>query len=241
MSARVLLVSMVGALMLAGCGSAPERAATIGPQTGPAAAKQTPVAPKPKGAGDALSLAQVKSALLSVADMPTGWAQEKNTPDDNSKATIQPASCQKMFDDMDSKTSGKKARVKDKVSFSQGGMLGAQLEVEVASFAADNQGDKVEGLAKALTKCSTIKSTKGGETIELTMAGLSFPNLGDQTLALRATGKTAELTVIVDMVFVATGHNIVSFTAAGLQPLPGAELEKIARAGMAKVATAARS
>jgi hypothetical protein len=42
-------------------------------------------------------------------------------------------------------------------------------------------------------------------------------------------------------VFVAIWDNIVSLTAAGLQPLAGPEMEKIARTGMAKVATAAKS
>ena len=47
--------------------------------------------------------------------------------------------------------------------------------------------------------------------------------------------------VVGDFVFVATGHNTVSFIAAGLEPMPVTELEKIARAGMTKLAVAAKS
>ena len=47
--------------------------------------------------------------------------------------------------------------------------------------------------------------------------------------------------VVIDFVFVATGHNTVSFTTAGFQPIPGTELEKIARSAMTKLAVAAKS
>lgn len=57
------------------------------------------------------------------------------------------------------------------------------------------------------------------------MTGLSFPNLGDQTLAFRATAKAEGIDVVLDVVFVAVGHNIVSFTAAGPQPISGADLK----------------
>ena len=144
-----------------------------------------------------------------------------------------------MFDDMDAKTAGRKAKVKQKATFSEGGMLGTQLVMEIASFEDDAQGDNVQ--ATALTKCSTIKSTQDGQTAELTLNGLSFPNLGDQTLALRANVKMKDIEAVSDMVFVAVGHNIVSFTTVGFQTMKGADLESIARTGMTKVAQAAKN
>ena len=228
-------------ILLSGCGGTPERAATVGTQpAGPAPQESSP-APKPKGAGDGLTAAQAKSGLLAVSDMPTGWAATKNDPDSTSDSKIEPASCQKMFDDMDAKTEGKKAKIKQKATFSEGGMMGTQLVMEIGSFDDDAQGNKVQAIAKALTECSTIKSTENGQTATLTLNGLSFPNLGDQTLALRANVKTQEIEAVSDMVFVAVGHNIVSFTTVGLQPMKGADLEKIARTGMTKVAQAAKN
>ena len=65
-------------ILLAGCARTPERAATVGTQSAAPAPQETSAAPKPKGAGDALTAAQAKSVestdvvyglapLLSVA------------------------------------------------------------------------------------------------------------------------------------------------------------------------------
>ena len=81
----------------------------------------------------------------------------------------------------------------------------------------------------------------GSDRMPMTMTGLSFPNLGDQTLAFRAKAKSEGIEVVIDAVFVAVGHNVVSFTAAGLSPMAGDDLETVARAGMKKVAAAAKS
>lgn len=237
-----VVVPVIGAgILLSGCAGTPERAATVGTRSAAPAPQERSQAPSLEGAGDGLTAAQAKSGLLSVGDMPTGWAAAENEPDNTTNPKIEPASCQKMFDDMDAKTGGKKAKVKQKATFSEGGMLGTQLVMEIASFEDDAQGDKVQAIANALTKCSTIKSTQDGQTAELTLNGLSFPNVGDQTLALRANVKMKDLEAVTDMVFVAVGHNIISFTTVGFQPMKGTDLEKIARTGMTKVAQASKS
>lgn len=243
--ARLLTVPValaVAVTFLAGCGDAPERAQTVGSQSPASPARETTkAAPKPKGAGDKLDATQVKAALLAVGDMPTGWAAAKSEPDEEDTSTVEPASCQKLFDQMDSAKQDVKAKHKAKVSFEQGGMLGVQFEEEVSSFDEDGQGDKIEAVAKVLTQCSKMTMVDGSDRTPMTMTGLSFPNLGDQTLAFRATAKSEGIEVVVDVVFVAVGHNIVSFSAAGLQPMPGTDLEKVAHAGMRKVAAAAKS
>lgn len=118
-------------------------------------------------------------------------------------------------------------------------MLGVQFDSEVSSYEDDNQVDQIKGVAQVLTKCAKLTVVDGTDRTPMTMTGLSFPNLGDQTLAFRANAKSNGIEV--DVVFVAVGHNTVSFTAAGLQPLAGPEMEKIARTAMAKVAAAAKS
>src|SRR4051794_39056955 len=85
------LAPVVGAALLAGCGSTPERAVTVGAQSAEPGTTSTPstssasVISKAKGARDQLSAAQAKAALLTVKDMPTGWAQAKNSNDGDSK------------------------------------------------------------------------------------------------------------------------------------------------------------
>jgi hypothetical protein len=72
------------------------------------------------------------------------------------------------------------------------------------------------------------------------MAPLSFPNLGDQTLAVRMNLKIDGLEAVSDLVVVAVGHNIVSFSTSGFSTMKGAELEQLTRAGMSKLAAAAQ-
>ncbi|MGL5851856.1 MAG: hypothetical protein ACRCZD_13845 [Phycicoccus sp.] len=204
-------------------------------------AEPTTAAPKPKGAGDELNAEQVKAALLTVGDLPTGWAAAEPEPEEEDESTIEPASCQRLFDQMDSAKLEVKAKHKAKASFEQGGMLGIQLEEEVSSFADDGQSGRVKELAEALTTCPKVTIVDGGERTPMTMAGLSFPNLGDQTLAFRATLTSDGVDVVADIVFVAVGRNVITFTAGGLQPMPGTDFEAIARAGVSKVAAAAKS
>ena len=240
---RVAVPALAIALM-AGCSSSPDRAVTVGQasSSSSAAAQQTSAQPKPRGAGDELTSAQAKAGLLTVADLPTGWSAAANFPPSTNNSTVTPAVCQTVFDKMDATKAGAKATVKATASFTTGGALGQQLTMDIASFDADNQAAKIQAVATALTKCAHVTATDAkGAKVSMDMTGLSFPNLGDQTFALRVTAKSGALTIVVDLATVAIGHNFVTFTAAGLQPLPGADLEKIARAGITKVGRAAAS
>jgi hypothetical protein len=238
MRSRLLYLPMIVVFAAAACSTAPDRATTIGAQPAAATPAQEPVsqAPKPKGAGDQLTSAQAKAAMLTVADFPTGWASDKSLEPSDGTAKIEPVACQKMDDEMI--TVGKGAKVKEKATFSKNLSV---LEMQVSSSDADDRSDQVKNLGDMLAKCAHYTSTGKSGKIESTLSPLSFPNLGDQTLAVRVNQKSDLMDVVGDYVFVATGHNTVSFIAAGLEPIPGAELEKIARTGMTKLAVAAKS
>ncbi len=244
MRLRHLTVPIAVAGLLAGCGGGPDRARTIGESsTGTSSAGgSTSQRPEPPSAGDELTSAEAKKALLTVEDMPTGWsAAPPSSSSSSSSDTIKPESCQKLFDEMDSQ-SGPGAKVSQEVSFTSGGALGAQLTETVSSFDAGDQQDKVGKLADRLTTCPTFTSVDAdGSTTKLEMSGLSFPNLGDQTFAFRAAGTVQGIDVTLDGVFVATDHNVVSITVGGLRTIDGSELEQIARAGVRKVAGVAKS
>ncbi len=241
-----IAASVLPALLLAGCADSPDRAQTIGGSgSGTSTAASSSSQAKPARAGDELTAAQAKKALLDVSDMPTGWSPVPASPSSSSSSssasssgTIKPASCQKLFDEMDN-DSGPEAKVSQEVSFTSGGALGSQLTETVSSFEAGDQQDKVGRLADLLTSCPTITTVDSGEKTKLTLTGLSFPNLGDQTLAFRAASTVQGIDVTLDAVFVATDHNVVSITVGGLKSVDGAELEKIVRAGVAKVAAVA--
>lgn len=227
-------------MLLPGCSGAPERAATVGTPSATPTSQERSQVHQTQGWGNGLTAAQAKAGLLAVGDMPRGWSAAENDPYDSLDPEIEPAPCQQMFEDMAARTGIRKAKVTRKTTFAEGGKMGTQLVMQIASF-ADAQGDKVQAIAKALPKCSTVTSRQDGQTGKLALKGLSFPNLGDRTLALRANVKIDEVEAVTDMVFVAVGHNIVSFTTVGYQPMKSADLEAIARSGMTKVAHAATS
>lgn len=243
---------MIVVFAAAACSTAPDRATTISMQPAAATPAQTPVsqAPQPKGAGDQLTSAQAKATLLTVADLPTGWASEKSkksTADAQSTFKIEPVACQTMYDELaatydelGATSVGEEAKVKEKATFFQGSSF-VMLEMQVSSFETDNRGDQFKSLGERLTKCAKMTFTKEGVKTELTLSPLSFPNLGDQSLAVRMNQKIEGMDAVADFVFVATGHNTVSFMAAGFEPMPVTELEKVARAGMTKLAVAAKS
>ncbi|MGL5931247.1 MAG: hypothetical protein ACRCY8_20130 [Dermatophilaceae bacterium] len=228
--------ALLASTMLAGCGDAPERAVTVGSASPAGGTTNQP--DRPAGSGDQLDAAKIKQALLAVGDLPTGWASKANDDSGEDESVIEPASCQKLFDTFGDKSS-EAAAAEAAVTFTSGGDLGTELSQEIASYGTERQSKKVEEIAAALTKCSKMTLVDGADRIPVTISGLSFPNLGEQTLAMRMTFETSGITVTADLAVVAVGHNVVSFTTVGLQPIAGAELEKIARAGMSKMAAVA--
>lgn len=252
MRSRLLCLPMIAVFAVAACSTAPDRATTISMQPAAATPAQTPVsqAPKPKGAGDQLTSTQAKAALLTVADLPAGWASEnskKSTADDQSTSKIEPVACQTIYDELAATydelaatSVGEEAKVKEKATFFQGSSF-VILEMQVSSFETNNRGDQIKNLGERLTKCAKMTFTKKGVKTEMTLSPLSFPNLGDQSLAVRMNEKIEMMDTVADFVFVATGHNTVSFMAAGFEPMPVTELEKIARSAMTKLAVAAKS
>jgi hypothetical protein len=111
----------------------------------------------------------------------------------------------------------------------------AFLEHTVESFEQDTAA-LVELAADAFRKCPKVTSIDpDGTKVTFRFRSMSFPELGDRTLAMRATGSADGVEVILDPVYIAKGHNGVGISAGGLTPLPGADLEAVARKALAKL------
>jgi hypothetical protein len=182
---------------------------------------------------DGLTAAQLKAALLTLDDMPTGWTQEKVTPDDGKDPKITPAECEAIGDATDGKPDAKAES-----KFSAGG-FGPTLEQSIASWGEETAGMIVKA-KNALAKCRKFKSAQDGEALTFQVAGLSFPNIGDRTLAVRMTTQAEGLDATFDVVYVAVGKNSVSLIAGGLQPVDGEKLEGIARKAVQHVKDAGK-
>jgi hypothetical protein len=220
-SLKILTAVLVIALV--GCGAdRPERADTV---RGP-----TPTLQEDVEEADTLTQRQVESALLAVEDMPTGWSMD--TPEDSdSEDVIEPAECGALFEALDKAPD---PVAKAEAVFTAGG-FGPFLEHGVTAF-DESAADQLDQVVDTLNQCPEFSSTDAeGVTTEFTTAPLSFPNLGDRTLALRFQGSTGGIDVVVDTIFIAIGSNGISLVVGGLVPMEGAELESIATTAVEKL------
>jgi hypothetical protein len=233
---RWIVIAAACSLAVAGCAGKPERADTLPMDNAPQAVasaepSRQPATTKPAVVPQAstLSAATAKRALLTLDDMPTGWTQEKPDPDEDDQ-TVTPKACAGVFDALDEHDPLAEAEA----SFSAGD-FGPSLEHSVSSW-PKSQSQALKQIGDALRKCPKFTSTsKDSTSVTFEATGLSFPNLGDRTLALRLKGKSDGIGVVADIVYVAKGTNAVVLTTTGLQPLDGATFERLARTAIARL------
>jgi hypothetical protein len=225
----VLAAAALAVVVLTGCGQDPaQRTATVAGGE-PAA---TAAAEAPEGNGETLTKKQVKAALLTVKDLPSGWSDDPEALGDgeDDDSTTKPARCQAVFAITDKNYDDPVADAS--ATFSQGITI---LEHSVATF--DDDTDRIlTKTAKAFSECPRFTDIDpDGTKTKVRMSALSFPDLGDRTLAMRAKGTVEDMELVIDLIAISVGHNIVAITAGGLEPMPGDDLEAIARKAVAKL------
>lgn len=226
---------VIAALMLTtGCGQArPDRADTIEQPTKDADDAST-------ASYSSLTKTQARAALLTVQDLPTGWSVDNSDDSEsNSSDTITPRKCDALLRTLKDASAGRVV-AKAEARFTAGG-FGPFLSHAVSSYES-SMASQVQKTTKALSECSNFTSTddKGVKT-KYEASALSFPNLGDRTLALRLSGSTEGIDVVFDVVMVAIGYNTVSLIVGGLTSMKGSELEDLAKKAIAKLDKVAKS
>jgi hypothetical protein len=243
MRAVVTILLSLGLLGLAtGCSEErPDRAVTVeGGESTSADSEEENHAPEAT-AGDPLTEAQIKAALLTVQDMPTGWAGQKPEPEGDDNDVIEPQECQAALDAIEDMTGGK-PKAKGNAAFNKGGPFGVTIEQGIESYADEIPDGALQKVAATFSKCPEFTSTDAeGTKTEFTVSALSFPNLGDQTLALSLVGTSEGFTVYLNAVSVVMGHNTVGIVGGGLVGMNAEELETITRKAVEKVEKVARS
>lgn len=225
------------ALLLASCGggnsTSDDRARTI---TAPTTSAPTKIETKDK----ALTEAQLSAALITVKDLPTGYKidPDPSDDDDDSKTTSDNPECLAKFEQLEDLNAESDAPEAE-ASF-EGSAFGSVLSVELASLdSKDEVKERVDKLATVLTDCPsfTVTDEDGPATVKL--GALSFPKLGDDTFALAGQIKTAEFTVVLNVVVIQVGRNVATLFDGGLSGNVEA-LERAARAQTTKLAEAAK-
>lgn len=217
------LLAVAVAASVAGCSlledDPPARADTV-------AGDETPAADA--GSGDTLTAEQAKAALLTIEDLPTGWSADESADEDEPEPTTKPARCAAVFAGLDEQ----EPKAEAKAAFTSGGSI---IEHTVRSWDGD-AADLVKQTTAAFSKCKKFTSIDAdGSEATFRMSKLSFPNVGDRTLAMRANSSLDGVDVVLDLIFVGEGKTTFLLTAGGLAPLPGDDLEAIATKAVEKL------
>ncbi|MBW3648756.1 MAG: hypothetical protein KY440_13475 [Actinobacteria bacterium] len=237
---RTGVLALCLALPLAACGGGDERARTVEGAASPSSAASASAAPvEVEGDGDkTLTEAQLKMALLTVTDLPTGYRLGTVEEDDDSKTTGTGASdeCSDKFKRL-SDAEGTEA-AKAEAAF-EGGGFGTILEQSLESYEdEDVVQDRFDDVVEVLSECKTFSDTdKKGVKTDFTVGPLSFPKLGDDTVALAITGKSPDFTISLNVVIVRLGRNVMIVGQGGFATDVPA-LEQAVNKGFEKLAAA---
>lgn len=199
----LLWVTVVGVLAvgLSACGSgtkaaAPSLSSTSSPSSSvtPTSAVTTTSAATPTTDAPATPLrlrtvAELKSALLKLADFPSGFALEPATAsgDDKASASSKNPKCAPLVKLTNAdKAPGSKASAK--VSFS-GGQSGPFVEESIDALASADAVKTLQASFKsAVTACSQLSITLPGQgKSTMKVAEVSAPKFGEHTFAVRMT------------------------------------------------------
>lgn len=239
-------VATSAVLALAGCGEdAPTQAGTIDDPSGAAGNSETSGRQADKGqedadlsaAGERLTKAQIKAAIPPVGVLPAGWSvdpEETLTGDDEndeSDDVVRPKRCAVVFESLDELDATEPA-AEGGVTY-MAGMLGPFLGVEISSYEDEVPDDQFAQVLGALGKCPKFSVDDGESVAKFQATSLSFPNYGEESLALRMTGTADDFAFAMDFVAIRVGHNIVGLTQMGIGgPAAIAPLKRAAKATM---------
>lgn len=224
-----LCAAVIVLLVLGGCSSnsdTPDRAATVDATTttGPPDSTTT------TNPSVDIDQAQLESVLLTIEDVPTGYAVYTDpTPDDNGSS---------LCDGYDP-ASEHPELAKANADFSQGGETGPFIYNSVAVFSPGEAEAFMESMSDAFNACQTFTETNAdGTTYTFTLSPLSFPSFGDETLATRATFDAGIVSGVADLVYVRNGNSIFQVSTLGMGSTDTTVTEAMTRAAQAKVEAA---
>ena len=202
---RLVATSLVAALALASCGG--------GDGDTPAARSETTgqVSTRP------LTDADATAALLTLEDLPPGWSA-RPTPVDRAGGFC------REFDVTAQVPPTGRARVQFETGSSY-------LNHVVAVYRAPADARRRMAIVREGVKRCRRYATEG---LTLDLVGAPFPELGDETVAVKGTGQAVDLPVSVDLVFTRVGRVVTVLVHLYGDGLVGFRLERPAFEGVAR-------
>lgn len=170
----------------------------------------------------------LKGALLTVDDFPTGW---KTTPVTDSDDSTTSGDCGQKLEAFDKEHPD--AKVKAESDFERkSDEINEELQAHPDPSALRAQ---VAEYANIITGCTTLILKNDGETIKLDVGVLSFPKLGDSTLAYSASGKVEGVSIEINKVLIQRGAVLLQLTQASVFSADAELLTATATKALAKL------
>lgn len=228
MSRKALIASLATlALVLSGCGEdEDERARTVGAPASDASDAEAEDSEESQSASRDVDL---EAALLTLDDMPTGWTTDtvEATGNDSDSATLCGA---ELIEEVE--PAGEVS-----ADFSAGD-LGPLLNHSILEYEDDEAARVLTDFADALAGCEewTEETDEGPMTLRPTP--LSFPSLGDETVAVRIDAANELVDMTMDMVVWRHGDtlNIITMMEAFGTP-DGEQTEEFATLADERIAS----
>lgn len=170
---------------------------------------------------------ELLEGLLTLQDLPTGWTMTSIGPSD-SEGDTHTFMCREV-------ESRGVASVIAEFEMSQ---FGPRLHHYITAYPEGVAGEALEEMIEVSQSCLEWTTTENGNTMTWTLTPLSFPNLGDETFALRISTNLGILGPIeIDSIFVRTGDVItaIAYTAIGPEGVDTTVTEELMRVALRKV------
>ena len=189
---------------------------------------------------DPLTSKQIKGALLKIEDMPSGYTKDADLisdEGDEDEFTSGSPKCKQLMNTLDSDEE-EKPFGEGEVGFKESD-FGPFVAESVSSFKGDRIKDGMGKFREAFESCTVFTTTdKDGAKTKFKVAQMSFPKLGDDTIAVKMSAKEPTLGMSFDfsLVAVRVDQNVILMLNFGVgRALGGQKFEKLARLAVERI------
>lgn len=219
------VLGLLAALILTGCGGTDD-------------ASEPKANTKP--ASSTVTAADLRSALLTTADLPTGYAVGATPAGTDTAGTPDDAACAAALKGFkNSATVGKDAAKAD-IQFAAGD-AGPFLLESVVWLKGGAAATGFATFRSALAKCdSWTMAQPDGTKSAVTLAPTTFPKLGDDSYAYRLTIQLGALSVGSNLVVLRVGNALCVLVHSGVPNVPAADTAAAGRTAATKLAKLTR-
>lgn len=180
--------------------------------------------PTPKPSKGLPTTDQLKTALLTLSDMPTGWTTSDQTGSDNSSSSMCGAT--------PTPTSSDETTVS--VDF-QRSQLGPFLTEQINAVPSGQMKKVFDKIKNSLSCTSWTEPDSEGTPTTYQLSPLSFPKMGDDTFAFRMSGGSGIFTFEADAVYIRVGDSIITIANVAVGSVNSDLTESIAQKAVDKL------